>query len=61
MTTCRTSTAGLGATPSLGCKTRPMLLQYIYSGPQYQQYWIYWDEVPYEENSDDTGHNDNAV
>lgn len=31
-----------------------MLLQYIYSGPKYQQYWIYWDEVPYEENADDT-------
>ena len=35
-------------------KIRPMLLEYIYSGPQYQQYWIYWDEPPYEENADVT-------
>ena len=31
-----------------------MLLEYIYSGRKHDQYWIYCDDLPYEENADVT-------
>lgn len=37
-----------------------MLLQYIYTGPSHEQYWIYWEEPPYQGNTDDT-YNDKLV